>query len=367
MSIITQSRGRKIIHIDCDCFFAAVEMRDNPALAQRPIAVGGAANRRGVIATCNYQARAFGVHSAMPSAVALRRCPDLLILPPRFDAYKAVSAQIHAHFLQFTDLIEPLSLDEAYLDVSESPDFNNRASKMASILRQRIAEDVGITVSAGVSHNKLLAKIASDWRKPNGLFVITPEQSSAFIAPLPVAKLPGVGPVTAKRLSAMGADTCEALQQWSRADLVNELGRFGNRLYDLCRAIDHRPVSTQRERKSISVERTFNDDRVELSDWYAALDELWPRLTQRIEKHQEISTITTLVAKIKYHDFVSVSSHVGLGHFQQPLQADSFKPLLAELWQRRAEPARLVGIGVRCRDETLSLQGDLFQLDEPNL
>ncbi|PXB98999.1 DNA polymerase IV, partial [Pseudomonas aeruginosa] len=178
---------RKIIHIDCDCFYAALEMRDDPSLRGKALAVGGSPDKRGVVATCSYEARAYGVRSAMAMRTALKLCPDLLVVRPRFDVYRAVSKQIHAIFRDYTDLIEPLSLDEAYLDVSASPHFAGSATRIAQDIRRRVAEELHITVSAGVAPNKFLAKIASDWRKPDGLFVITPEQVDGFVAELPVA------------------------------------------------------------------------------------------------------------------------------------------------------------------------------------
>ena len=221
---------RKIIHIDCDCFYAAIEMRDDPRLAGRAVAVGGAAERRGVIATCNYEARAFGVRSAMPTRNALRLCPDLLILKPRMDAYREASRQIHAILRDYSELIEPLSLDEAYLEVTDSLHFAGSATRIAEDIRRRVAADVGITVSAGVAPNKFLAKIASDWNKPDGLFVIRPEQVEGFVATLPVARLHGVGKVTAERLKRLGIEHCSQLREWDRLALVREFGSFGERL-----------------------------------------------------------------------------------------------------------------------------------------
>ncbi len=199
---------RKIIHVDCDCFYAAIEMRDDPRLAGRPMAVGGSPERRGVIATCNYEARAYGVRSAMSSRHALKLCPDLLIVKPRFEAYREASREIHAIFRDYTELIEPLSLDEAYLDVSDSQWYSGSATRIAEDIRRRVARTLHITVSAGVAPNKFLAKIASDWRKPNGLFVITPGEVEAFVAALPVARLHGVGKVTADKLARLGIETC---------------------------------------------------------------------------------------------------------------------------------------------------------------
>ncbi len=235
---------RKIIHIDCDCFYAAIEMRDDPSLASRPLAVGGAADRRGVIATCNYEARAYGVRSAMASAHALKLCPDLLILRPRMDAYREASRAIHEIFRSYTELIEPLSLDEAYLDVSDCRHFSGSATRIAQDIRRRVWEQLRITVSAGVAPNKFLAKIASDWKKPDGLFVITPDQVEDFVEGLPVDRLHGVGRVTAEKLKRLGIHDCGHLRQWSRVELLREFGVFGERLYSLARGIDQRPVST---------------------------------------------------------------------------------------------------------------------------
>ena len=263
--------SRKIIHVDCDCFYAAIEMRDDPALAGKPLAVGGSADRRGVIATCNYEARAYGVRSAMASGQALKLCPDLLIVKPRMDAYKAVSREIQAIFREYTELIEPLSLDEAYLDVTDCPHFAGSATRIAQDIRRRVSQDLHITVSAGVAPNKFLAKIASDWKKPNGLFVITPEQVEDFVAALPVSKLHGVGKVTADKLGRLGIRTCSDLREWNKLALVREFGSFGERLWGLARGIDERAVQTDSRRQSVSVENTYDKD---LPDLPACLEQL---------------------------------------------------------------------------------------------
>jgi DNA polymerase-4 len=244
---------RKIIHVDCDCFYAAIEMRDDPSLASKPLAVGGSADRRGVIATCNYEARSYGVRSAMASGQALKLCPDLLIVKPRMDVYKAVSREIQSIFRDYTDLIEPLSLDEAYLDVTASPHFAGSATRIAQDIRRRVSQELHITVSAGVAPNKFLAKIASDWKKPNGLFVITPDQVEDFVAALPVNKLHGVGKVTADKLGRLGIRTCSDLREWNKLALVKEFGSFGERLWGLARGIDDRIVHNDSRRQSVSV------------------------------------------------------------------------------------------------------------------
>ncbi|HEY5717010.1 MAG TPA: DNA polymerase IV [Motiliproteus sp.] len=334
---------RKIIHIDCDCFYAAIEMRDNPDLQGRPIAVGGQSDRRGVIATCNYEARAFGVRSAMPSAQALKRCPQLLILPGRMDAYRAASRQIHAIFQDYTTLIEPLSLDEAFLDVSVSPHCQGSATLIAEEIRQRVHEQVGITVSAGVAPNKFLAKIASDWRKPDGLFVIRPEEVDAFVRPLPVERLFGVGPATAAKLHQQQLLTCEALRSRSLEQLQALLGSFGERLYQLCRGIDERPVRTERERKSLSVEHTYSADLNDLAACRAALPALLEELAERLQRLDPRYRISGALVKVKFADFIQTTVE------QQTLIPDAtvYDALLLEGLRRRQLGVRLLGVGVR--------------------
>lgn len=348
---------RKIIHIDCDCFYAAVEIRDDPRLRGRPVAVGGDPNRRGVIATCNYEARHFGVHSAMASSQALRRCPELVILPPQFDKYRKASAAIQQIFHRYTPHIEPLSLDEAFLDVTDCPQFDNSATRIAEAIRAAVRSEIGITVSAGVAPNKFLAKIASDWHKPDGLFVIRPDQVAAFVRTLPVTRLHGVGRVTAGRLEALGVKTCEDLQQLSRLTLGQHFGSFGERLFQLARGEDERPVHSTRRRKSVSVEETFATDLPTLKHWQEQLPELLERLRQRMARLDHGYMVQGLSAKIRYTDF-SQATCDGPGDV---LDAASFGELLAALWARRGEPARLVGIGVRVRDLDEPRQPDLFE------
>ncbi|AJE15991.1 DNA polymerase IV [Stutzerimonas stutzeri] len=334
---------RKIIHVDCDCFFAAIEMRDDPTLAQRPIAVGGAADRRGVIATCNYEARAFGVRSAMASAHALRLCPDLLILRPRMDVYREASQEIHGILRSYTDLIEPLSLDEAYLDVSACTQFNGSATRIAQDIRRRVWQQLRITVSAGVAPNKFLAKIASDWNKPDGLFVITPAEVGAFVASLPVKRLHGVGRVTAEKLDRLGIRTCADLGQWSRLALVREFGAFGERLWGLAQGIDERPVQVERRRQSVSVEQTFDRDLPDLAACEAQLAELLAQLERRIARLEADYRPGKPFVKLKFHDFTQTTvEQVGVG-----ATLEGFTSLLAGAYARGERPVRLIGIGVR--------------------
>ncbi|NBA95802.1 DNA polymerase IV [Pseudomonas sp. R5(2019)] len=337
---------RKIIHVDCDCFYAAIEMRDNPTLAGRPMAVGGSADRRGVIATCNYEARAFGVRSAMASGHALKLCPDLLIVKPRMDVYKEVSREIQGIFRDYTDLIEPLSLDEAYLDVSQSPHFSGSATRIAEDIRRKVAQRLHITVSAGVAPNKFLAKIASDWRKPNGLFVITPNEVEDFVATLPVSKLHGVGKVTADKLGRLGILTCSDLRDWAKLALVREFGSFGERLWSLARGIDDRPVQNDNRRQSVSVENTYDTDLPDLASCLARLPELMASLVGRMARIDDSYRPGKPFVKVKFHDFTQTTlEQAGAGR-----DLESYQQLLTQAFARGDKPVRLLGIGVRLQD-----------------
>ena len=251
--------ARKIIHVDMDAFYASVEQRDNPELRGRPVAVGHGA-RRGVVAAASYEAREFGVRSALPSVTALKRCPELVFVPPRFDVYRAVSRQVHAVFAEFTHLIEPLALDEAYLDVTANRASLPTAWATAKAIRAKILETTGLTASAGVSYNKFLAKLASGQRKPNGQFAIQPAEGEAFVATLPVAKFHGVGPATAAKMQALGIETGADLKAWSLEALTARFGKSGSWYYGVARGVDHRPVNPDRERKSSGSESTFGED-----------------------------------------------------------------------------------------------------------
>ena len=296
---------RRIIHIDMDAFYASVEQRDDPGLRGRPLAVGGL-GERGVVAAASYEARRFGVHSAMPSAIARRRCPDLAFVRPRFDVYRAVSAQVHAILARYTPLIQPLSLDEAYLDVTAPLVDRGSATAIAEEIRARIRAETGLTASAGVSYNKLLAKLASDHRKPDGLFVITPRMGPAFVAALPVGKLHGIGPVTAARMEALGIQTGLDLRQHSREVLIAEFGaKAGAHYHALARAEDDRPVVAERRAKSIGAETTFARD---LTRW----DEVGPALEPVFAKAWTAYAGSgllgrTVTVKVKYADFRQIT------------------------------------------------------------
>ncbi|MCV4274252.1 DNA polymerase IV [Pseudomonas capsici] len=337
---------RKIIHIDCDCFYAAIEMRDDPSLVTRPLAVGGSPDKRGVIATCNYEARAYGVRSAMSSRHALKLCPELTIVKPRMEAYKEASREIQGIFRDYTDLIEPLSLDEAFLDVSDSSRFSGSATRIAQDIRRRVSNQLHITVSAGVAPNKFLAKIASDWKKPNGLFVITPDQVEDFVESLPVSKLHGVGKVTADKLGRLGIITCMDLRRWNKLALVREFGSFGERLWNLAFGIDERPVQTDSRRQSVSVENTYDMDLPDLASCIEKLPALLETLAVRMERMAGQYRPGKPFVKVKFHDFTQTTlEQSGAGR-----DLASYEQLLTQAFARGAKPVRLLGIGVRLHD-----------------
>ena len=295
---------RKIIHVDMDAFFASVEQRDHPELRGKPVAVGGS-SRRGVVAAASYEARRFGVRSAMPSVTAARRCPDLIFVKHRFEVYREVSQQIRAIFAEFTDLIEPLSLDEAYLDVTEDSQGIGSATRIAEAIRARIQEVTRLTASAGVSYNKFIAKIASDQNKPDGICVIPPAQGPAFVASLPVRRFHGVGPRTAEKMARLGISTGADLAFKEQDWLERHFGSWGGYLYLAARGIDHRPVRAHRIRKSIGGERTYGEDKWTESELRAALDAIVDIVWERIENHAARGRTVTL--KIKFADFVQIT------------------------------------------------------------
>ncbi|MES2321363.1 MAG: DNA polymerase IV [Pseudomonadota bacterium] len=348
--------ARKIIHCDCDCFYAAVEMRDNPALRDVPLAVGGRPDQRGVIATCNYEARRYGVHSAMATSQALKLCPQLVVVRPDMEKYRVASRQILAIYNDYTELVEPLSLDEAYLDVSDSPHCKGSATLIAQEIRQRIFDTVGITASAGVAPNKFVAKIASDWNKPDGLFLVRPAEIDDFVAALPVKKLFGVGKVTAAKLNKLGAQTCADLRSWTMLELQHHFGSFGARLYELCRGIDNRPVCNSYERKSVSVEETYTPDVPNLPACIALLPELFDNLNARIKRCGAEKSVHKLFVKLKFSNFTQTTVECvgGAPHMAQ------FEKLMETGYQRGNLPVRLLGVGVRLGEAESLDQLSLF-------
>ena len=335
-------RSRKIIHIDMDAFYASVEQRDHPEWRGKPLVVARPAEERGVVAAASYEARRYGIHSAMSTYRAQQRCPQLILAPPRFAVYRAVSLQIRALMLAVTDLVEPLSLDEAYLDVSDSPHESGSATRIAERLRAEIFAATGLTASAGVSYNKMLAKIASDLNKPNGIAVIPPAQGAAFAASLPVERFHGIGKATAAHMHALGIQTGADLCRLSRETLHHEFGKQGDFYYDMARGIDLRPVEATRERKSIGSETTFARDIEDRAALYQAL------LAQNREAFADVQRRQlqphTLTLKLKYSDFSQTTR-------RQTLSTAFTRETDAHYWIARllndiapARPVRLVGI-----------------------
>ena len=335
---------RKIIHIDMDAFYASVEERDFPELRGLPLAVGSA-KERGVIATANYEARRYGVHSAMSSKVALLKCPILRFQPPRFAVYRAVSEVIHEIFAEYTDLVEPLSLDEAYLDVTNNKKGIPSATIIAREIKQKILQRTRLTASAGVSYNKFLAKIASDYRKPDGLFVILPHEAEGFLEQLPIEKFYGIGKVTASHLHKMNIYKGADLAKKTKVEMVEIFGKSGMFFYNIVRGIDNRPVEPNRERKSYSVENTFD---VDLTTTFAVVAELY-HLEQRLWKDIEGSGKSgrTITLKIRFDDFTtltkSYSDEMPIRSFQKFHKMT--KKLLGRMDYLR-KPIRLLGVGI---------------------
>ncbi|HUP67604.1 MAG TPA: DNA polymerase IV [Sphingomicrobium sp.] len=294
---------RKIIHVDMDAFYASVEQRDDPELRGKPVAVGG--GHRGVVTAASYEARPFGVRSALPSVTAKRLCPDLIFVKPRFDVYRAVSQQIRAIFFSYTDLVEPLSLDEAYLDVTEDRLGLGSARAIAQDIRRRIREECELTASAGVSYCKFIAKLASDHRKPDGLCVITPEKGPDFVASLPVARFHGVGPVTARKMEQLGIHTGADLRDWSLPALQARFGSSADWYWRVCRGIDEREVRPDRPYKSVSAERTFDEDLRDPERLAAELERIAGYAWDRVKRADVTGRTVTL--KVKYGDFTIIT------------------------------------------------------------
>ncbi|MDR9828869.1 DNA polymerase IV [Vibrio sp. FNV 38] len=346
---------KKIIHIDMDCFYAAVEMRDNPKLSNVPIAVGGKDKRRGVVSTCNYLARKFGVRSAMPTIKAFELCPNLVLVPGRMEVYKQVSRQIQAIFSRYTDLIEPLSLDEAYLDVSNSPKCQGSATLIAQAIRQDIFNELNLTASAGVAPIKFVAKVASDVNKPNGICVVTPDKIQSFVDELPLERIPGVGKVSLEKLNSAGLYTCLDVRERNQADVIRQFGRLGASLWNRSHGIDLREVETTRERKSVGVERTLASNIINYDQcWELIEDKLFPELERRLRRHNDQAEISKQGIKLKFADFQLTT----IEHQHNHLDLDDFKPLLKEILSRqKGRGIRLIGLNV-----TLKPQGDSHQL-----
>jgi DNA polymerase-4 len=336
---------RKIIHLDMDAFYASVEQRDDPSLKGKPVAVGGSPQGRGVVAACSYEARRFGIRSAMPMARAVRACPELVIVRPDFAKYREVSRQVMAILRSVTPLVEPLSLDEAYLDVTENSLNQPLAMEVAKHLKSRIFVETALTASAGVAPNKFLAKIASGWKKPNGLTVIAPERVEAFLQKLPVEALWGVGPVTARKLRAIGVEKLVDVRSADEARLRKAVGSLAQWLQRLSRGDDPRRVTPDRPWKSISCEDTYPEDLVELKEMRAEIDRLARRVAAQVAKKGLAARTVTI--KVRYADFTTVTrSHTEEPATQEAARIAERALMLLERTDAGKRPVRLLGVGV---------------------
>lgn len=344
---------KKIIHVDMDCFYAQVEMRDRPELQNVPLAIGGAPGTRSVLCTSNYLARTFGVKSAMPTDFAVRLCPKLVILPPNFKKYKKASEIVQNIFLKYSDLVETVSLDEAYLDVTGSPN----ATEIGRKIKEDIWQATKLTASVGIAPNKFLAKIASDWKKPNGLFVIKPHEVENFVKDLPVKLIPGVGKVGLQHLESLGIKTCNDIRQFPPEVLALSFGKFSLDLFYYARGIDEREVQNEWERKSLSVENTFLKDMTNPEEMRLYLEELIMEMKERVGRHLEDEPhkkIKKIFVKVKYNDFKQSTSEETLipfeydeNIFDKAVNIDNYYRLLNVSLAKRTSPVRLLGVGVR--------------------
>ncbi|MGR5336644.1 DNA polymerase IV [Vibrio gigantis] len=353
-----EERVRKIIHVDMDCFYAAVEMRDNPAYRNRPLAVGGHEKQRGVLSTCNYEARKFGVRSAMPTGKALQLCPNLLVVPGRMSVYVEISKKIREIFSRYTSVIEPLSLDEAFLDVTDSKQCHGSATLIAESIRRDIWNELNLTASAGIAPIKFLAKVASDLNKPNGQFVIPPQDVQSVIDELPLEKIPGVGKVSIEKLHQAGFFTCKDIKESDYRDLLLKFGRQGASLWKRSHGIDDREVIIERERKSVGVERTFTQNISTYAEcWQVIEDKLFPELETRLEKACPSKAIIKQGIKLKFADFQQTT----IEHIHASLDREHFKELLSEILKRQqGREIRLLGLSVMLQPKDQMRQLSFF-------
>jgi len=355
---MNSEKVRKIIHVDMDCFYAAVEMRDNPSYRGRPLAVGGHEKQRGVLSTCNYEARKFGIRSAMPTARALQLCPNLLVVPGRMQVYKEVSGQIRAIFERYTHLIEPLSLDEAFLDVTESKQCHGSATLIAESIRQDIWSELNLTASAGIAPVKFLAKVASDMNKPNGQYVISPEMVQDEVDKLPLEKIPGVGKVSLEKLHQAGYFVGKDIKESNYRELLLRFGRLGASLWNKSHGIDNRDVIVERERKSVGVERTFTQNISSYDEcWQVIEEKLYPELDKRLERASPDKAIIKQGIKLKFADFQQTT----IEHIHPKLELDDFKQLLRDILKRQnGREIRLLGLNVMLKPEEQVKQLSFF-------
>ncbi len=353
-----QGPVRKIIHIDMDCFYAAVEMRDNPHYRGRPLAVGGHEKQRGVLSTCNYEARKYGIRSAMPTGQALKLCPHLLVVPGRMSVYKDVSRKIHDIFRRYTSIIEPLSLDEAYLDVTDVKLCHGSATLIAQSIRRDIWNELELTASAGVAPVKFLAKVASDINKPNGQCVVTPDEVQTVVDKLPLEKIPGVGKVSLEKLHQAGFFVCEDIKNTDYRELLMRFGRLGASLWKKSHGIDNREVVVERERKSVGVERTFSQNISTYDEcWKVIEDKLYPELDIRLTKASPERAIIKQGIKVKFADFQLTT----IEHIHPELELEDFKSLLSEVLKRqKGREIRLLGLSVMLKPEEQVKQLSFF-------
>ena len=335
---------RRILHCDMDSFYAAVHMRDDPSLKDKPVVIGGSPEGRGVVAAASYEARRYGIRSAMPAARAVRLCPQVIFIRPDFSRYRRESQTIFDIFGRFTSVIQPVSIDEAYLDVSEQLQPWGNATAVASAIKRTVREERGLTVSVGVAPNRLVAKIASDFDKPDGLTVVPPRRVQSFLDPLSARSLPGVGPATARRLGKLGIDTIADLRAVPLVGLTERLGRYGRRLYEYARGIDDRPVRQHRERKSLSSETTYPQDLRGLEELERELDRLSEQVARGLSKRQ--LSACTFTVKVRYDDFTTVTrSRTLAGPTCDPEEIKVYSRGLLRRSEAGDRPARLLGVG----------------------
>ncbi len=353
---------QKIIHVDMDCFYAAVEIHDHPFLAGKPVGVGGVKN--GVLATCNYEARRYGLRSAMPTFKAKNLCPDLILLPSRMDRYRQVSKQIQGIFHRYTDCVEPLSLDEAYLDVGENTHFHGSATLIAQAIRQDIYRETGLTASAGIAPLKFLAKIASGLKKPNQQFTISPESMMTFIEALPLKSIPGVGRATGERLTKLGLNTCLDLKNFDYTQLIRLFGRHGEHLWNYSHGLDERPVIAHRPRKSVGAEKTFVPAITTLETAETLLPVLYERLLTRLPdsfSEKQKRQVQRISVKIKLDNFKLLR----IERLQAGIELQFFRELLRKLWlKNKVKRIRLLGIQTRLPTTGHEHQYSLWQEEE---
>jgi DNA polymerase-4 len=356
------SEIRKIIHIDMDAFYASVEQRDFPEYRGKPVIVGGSPEGRGVVAAASYEVREYGVHSAMPAAQAVRLCPHAIFVKPRFEVYRKVSEQIRDIFFEFTDQVEPLSLDEAYLDVTENHLDLPSATLIAKKIRELIQDKTRLTASAGVAHNKFLAKVASDLNKPDGLAVILPEDADEFLEQLDIGAFHGIGEATESKMKSLDIHTGKDLKAWSEIELVDQFGKTGRYYYNIVRGIDNRKVKTHRIPKSIGKERTFTEDVDDLSWINNFLTELAAKISDRMHKKNAAGKTVTL--KVRYDDFETITRSTSFSHYIDDAD-DIAETAISLLEQTKVGERKVRLLGITMSNLNLSEQGRFKQLEIP--